>query len=144
MTERFEVRPPELVTHARTVQTAADQITAAGAAGRAVRAGPESYGRLCTLVPAALGALQDVVIAAIDSAAAGLHTGGDRLRANSDGYQAADQRRDDAFRAIQGVDLRAAQGDALRAVEGAALRAAEGDTFRAIGGDAYRAVRGDR
>ncbi|GAA1603089.1 type VII secretion target [Actinoplanes couchii] len=101
MTEQLRVRHPELATHAGTVRATGDQVTVAAEAGRAVRAGPESYGRLCALVPAALGTLQDTVVAAIDAAAAGLRAGGDRLSANTADYQAADQRRADAFRAIR-------------------------------------------
>lgn len=101
MSERLRVRHPELTAHTGTVRATADQVTVAGETGRAVRAGPESYGRLCTLVPAALGALQDVVVAAIDTAAGTLRSGGDRLSANAADYQAADQRRADAFRGIR-------------------------------------------
>ncbi|WP_430783172.1 type VII secretion target [Actinoplanes sp. G11-F43] len=102
MTEPLQVRQPELTAHARTVEAVAGQVAVAGAAGRAVRAGPGAYGRLCTLVPTALGALQDVLTAAIDATAAALRDGGAGLRANADGYTAADQRRADAFRAVPG------------------------------------------
>ncbi|HWS37831.1 MAG TPA: type VII secretion target [Actinoplanes sp.] len=102
MTEQLQVHPPELATHAGTVRAIAGEVAGAGAAGRAVRAGPESYGRLCSMFPAALGALQDVVISAIDAAADTLHTGGAGLSSGADGYRAADQRRADAFRGIRG------------------------------------------
>ncbi|GIF28182.1 type VII secretion target [Actinoplanes utahensis] len=102
MAEPVGVRHPDLVTHAGTVETAADRVAQAGRAGRAVRAGPDSYGRLCAMVPTVLGALQDTLIAAIEAAAASLDDTGARLRATAEGYAASDQRRADAFQAIPG------------------------------------------
>lgn len=102
MTEQFQVRPSELAAHAGTVHTIAGEVATAGEAGRSVRAGPESYGRLCSMVPVALGVLQDVVISAICTASETLHGGGDGLLAGADGYQAADRRQADALRAVRG------------------------------------------
>jgi len=103
MAEQVRVRHPELVAHAGTVEAVADRVDLASRAGQAVRAGPDSYGTLCSMVPAALGTLQDVLIAAIDSAAAALHDTGDRLRVTAEGYEASDQRRADALRAVPGT-----------------------------------------
>ena len=97
MHEQVTVRHPDLVTHAATVSAIGDQVGVAARAGRAVRPGPEAYGRWCALVPAMLGALQDVLVDGIDAAGEALHDTAARLRTTAEGYQATDQRRAEAF-----------------------------------------------
>jgi Excreted virulence factor EspC, type VII ESX diderm len=102
MTDRFGVRHRELITHAGHVERIGDRVGAAQQAGAAVRAGGHAYGTLCVLVPVALGALQEVLVDGIASAAQALHDTGARLRATAEEYDAADQRRAAVLDGIKG------------------------------------------
>ena len=95
------VRHPDLATHATTVSAIGDQVGVAAQAGRAVRPGPEAYGRLCVLVPVMLGALQDVLVGGIESAGEALHDTAARLRTTAESYAATDQRRAEVFDTIR-------------------------------------------
>jgi hypothetical protein len=101
MFEQVSVRHPDLITHAATVSAIGDQVTTAAQAGRAVRPGPDAYGKLCLMVPAMLGALQDVLVSGIDSAADSLRETSVRLRTTAQSYEATDQRRAEVFDAIR-------------------------------------------
>ena len=101
MFEQVAVRHPDLVTHASTVSAIGDQVTIAAQAGHTVRPGPEAYGKLCVMVPAMLGALQDVLVSGIDSAADSLRETSVRLRTTAHSYEATDQRRAEVFDAIR-------------------------------------------
>lgn len=90
--DRIAVTPADLVSHAGHVQAVAAAVATARQAGAATRPGPEAYGRLCTIVPMLLGALQDMVVGGIDAAADSLTDTAGRLRAAADGYTSADQR----------------------------------------------------
>jgi len=91
MTGHFGVRPQELVTHAGHVEAIGDQVTTAAEAGAAVRPGFDAYGKLCVMLPVMLGALQDVVVDGIRSAAGALDDTGARLRATAKSYAATDE-----------------------------------------------------
>ncbi|MGX6602072.1 type VII secretion target [Micromonosporaceae bacterium Da 78-11] len=97
MGEHVAVRHPELAAHAGTVAAIGDEVGAIAQAGRSVRPGPDAYGELCALVPAALAALQDTLVAGIASAAETLHDTADGLRSTAQGYQATDRRRAEVF-----------------------------------------------
>jgi hypothetical protein len=101
MNSQVEVRPDELVAHAATVTAIGDRVAATAAAGRAVRPGADAYGRLCALVPSMLGALQDVLVDGIASAAGSLHDTAGRLRTTAAGYASTDQRRAESFDGIR-------------------------------------------
>jgi hypothetical protein len=101
MRDHVAVRHPGLVTHAATVAAIGDEVGAAARAGRAVRPGPEAYGRLCVMVPAMLSALQDVLVDGIASAADSLHDTAARLRTTAQSYEATDRRRAEVFDAIR-------------------------------------------
>jgi hypothetical protein len=101
MTDHVAVRRAELVAHAATVRAAGDRVAAAAQAGRAVRPGPEAYGKLCVIVPATLGALQDVLVGGIASAAGSLHDTADRLVTTAQQYDATDGRRAQVFDEIR-------------------------------------------
>jgi hypothetical protein len=103
MHEQVTVRHPDLVTHAATVTAIGDRVGVAAQAGRAVRAGADAYGKLCVMVPAMLGALQDVLVDGIDSAAGSLHDTATRLRTTAEDYDATDRRRAEAFDNIRSV-----------------------------------------
>ncbi len=90
MTDRFGVRPDDLVAHAGHVEAIGDQVTTAAEAGAAVRPGPDAYGKLCVMVPVMLGALQDVVVDGIRSAAGTLDDTGARQRTTAESYAATD------------------------------------------------------
>ncbi len=97
MTDRFEVRPGDLVQHADRVEAVADRVTTAAEAGAAVRPGTDAYGKLCVMVPLMLGALQDVVVDGIRSAAGALDDTGARLRTTAESYRATDESRRQAL-----------------------------------------------
>jgi len=102
MTDRFvEVRPQDLVTHAGHVEAVADQVTTAAQAGAAVRPGTDAYGKLCVMVPLMLGALQDVLVDGIRSAAGSLDDTGARLRTTAESYRATDESRRQALLGTQ-------------------------------------------
>jgi Excreted virulence factor EspC, type VII ESX diderm len=101
MTDQFEVRPQELVTHAGHVEAVAARVTTAAEAGAAVRPGSDAYGKLCVMVPVMLGALQDAVVDGIAAAAESLEDTGARLRATAESYAAIDARRRQSLREIQ-------------------------------------------
>ncbi|MBL7260589.1 type VII secretion target [Paractinoplanes lichenicola] len=102
MSDHVGVRPGELVTHAASVAAIGDRVDQAARAGSAVRAGPGSYGKLCLLVPAVLGALQDTLVDGITAAGAALHDTAARLRATAEGYDGVDRRRAGEFDRIRG------------------------------------------
>ena len=102
MSEHVAVRHPELVAHAGTVAGIGDRVTTAAQAGRAVRPGPDAYGKLCAMVPVMLSALQDVLADGIASAADSLHETAGRLRTTAHGYEVVDRRRAEVFYALRG------------------------------------------
>jgi hypothetical protein len=91
MTGQFGVRPQDLVAHADHVEAIGDEVTTAAEAGAAVRPGFDAYGKLCVMLPVMLGALQDVVVDGIRSAAGSLDDTGARLRATAESYAATDE-----------------------------------------------------
>jgi hypothetical protein len=97
MRDQVTVRHPDLVTHAATVTAAGDRVSTAAQAGRAVRPDSDAYGKLCFMVPAMLGALQDVLVDGIASAAESLHDTATRLRTTAEDYETTDRRRAEAF-----------------------------------------------
>lgn len=90
MSERFGVRPGDLVAHAGRVETIAGQVGAAARAGAATRVGDDAYGQLCVMVPALLNVVRDTLVDGIDAAAESLRDTGSRLRATAADYRAAD------------------------------------------------------
>jgi hypothetical protein len=103
-TDRFGVRHAELITHAGQIEEVGGKVATAAAAGSAVRAGGDAYGKLCAMVPVVLNALQDVLIDGINAAAESLRDTGGRLRATATDYEAIDQRRATVFKSI-GEDM---------------------------------------
>ena len=95
------VHHPDLVTHAATVSAIGDEVVTAAQAGRVVRPSGEAYGKLCSMVPAMLAGLQDVLVDGIGTAADSMHDTAGRLRVTAEGYAAADQRTADAFDSIR-------------------------------------------
>ena len=93
MSDRFGVRPADLVAHAGHVEAVGDRVGTAAQAGGAIRAGADAYGKLCVMVPVMLGALQDVLVDGIGAASDGLRDTGGRLRTAAQSYEATDQRR---------------------------------------------------
>jgi ABC-type Zn2+ transport system substrate-binding protein/surface adhesin len=91
VTDQFEVRPQALVKHAGHVEAIGAQVTTAAEAGAAVRPGTDAYGKLCVMVPLMLGALQDVLVDGIRSAAGSLDDTGPRLRTTAESYRATDE-----------------------------------------------------
>jgi hypothetical protein len=102
MNNQVTVRSEELVTHAATVTEIGDRVAATAAAGRAVRPGADAYGRLCALVPSMLGALQEVLVDGVASAADALHDTAGRLRTTAADYASTDQRRGEVLDGIRG------------------------------------------
>jgi Excreted virulence factor EspC, type VII ESX diderm len=89
-----EVRvvPAEVTTHAGHVDGVSGKVTLAKQAGDAVRPSTDAYGKLCVMVPIMLGALQDVIVGAIDEAAHSLTDTAQRLRTAAGDFTATDQR----------------------------------------------------
>ncbi len=86
----FDVRPADLLAHAARVEAVANRVVTARQAGTAVRPTSDAYGKLCVMVPMALGGLQDVLVDAIGAAADGLHDTAERLREAAGAYEATD------------------------------------------------------
>ena len=101
MDREVSVRRPDLAAHAATVSAIGDQVGVAAQAGRAVRPGPEAYGKLCLMVPVMLDALQDVLVSGIEAAGEALHDSAARLRATAGSYAATDRRREEVFDSIR-------------------------------------------
>jgi hypothetical protein len=101
MSDQVGVRHAELITHAAHVEAIADRVSTAAQAGATVQAGGDAYGKLCVMVPVMLNALQGVLIDGITAAADSLHDTGGRLRTTAQDYEATDQRRGQAFKALQ-------------------------------------------
>ncbi|GAB2597895.1 hypothetical protein Aab01nite_73640 [Paractinoplanes abujensis] len=102
MSDHVEVRPAGLTAHAAAVTAIGDRTGQAARAGDAVRAGPESYGELCRMVPTVLGALQDTLVDGITTAAAALHDTAARLRTTAAEYENTDRRRAHQFDHLRG------------------------------------------
>jgi hypothetical protein len=103
MTDQFEVRPGDLIQHADRIEAIADRVTTAAEAGAAVRPGADAYGKLCVMVPLMLGAVQDVVVDGIRSAAGALDDTGERLQTTAESYRATDESRKQALLRIRDV-----------------------------------------
>lgn len=101
MTDHVAVRHAQVIAHAATVRATGDRVGAAAQAGRAVRPGLEAYGKLCVMVPTMLGALQDVLVGGIASAADSLHDTAARLVTTAQQYEATDVGRAQAFDEIR-------------------------------------------
>ncbi len=99
--DHTDVRPADLVAHAAAVDGIAGEVVAAKQAGDAVRLDVTAYGKLCTIVPALLNGLSEVLVDGIDTAAASLRDTGARLRTAAGGYQATDKQAAVAHRQIR-------------------------------------------
>ncbi|UQU67839.1 ESX-1 secretion-associated protein [Couchioplanes caeruleus] len=97
--ERFEVRPGDLLAHRTHVDAIAQQVEQARSAGGIIRADIGAYGKLCTIVPAMLNTLQRVLIDGVAGAAEDLRVTGDKLQATADDYNGMDRTRAAAVRA---------------------------------------------
>jgi hypothetical protein len=102
VSDQVGVRHAELITHAGHVEQIGDRVSTAAQAGAATRAGGDAYGKLCSMVPVMLGALQDVLVDGIGSAAESLHDTGARLRTTAAEYESTDQHRAEVFKGIGG------------------------------------------
>lgn len=89
--EGFAVSPSDLRAHAGRVDAIAAELGTARQAGQAVRVDGQAYGQLCTLVPALIGALDEVVTGAIGEAGTSVQDTAVRLRRTADTYQSADE-----------------------------------------------------
>jgi len=89
--EALGVAPADLLAHAAHIESVADDVAAAKAAGDAVRMGAGAYGTLCTIVPVLVDALQVKVVDGLDAAVGSLHDTGQRLRDSAADYRATDE-----------------------------------------------------
>lgn len=85
------VNPADVTTHAGRVDGVSSEVALAKQAGDAVRPSTDAYGKLCVMIPIMLGALQDVIVGAIDEAAHSLTDTAQRLRTASGDFIATDQ-----------------------------------------------------
>ena len=97
MTDRFAVRPADLIGHGGHVDAVAERVEEATAAGRSVQAGTDAYGKLCAMVPVMLGALQGVLVEGLADSADALRGTGEKLRATARHYDGADRAGADAI-----------------------------------------------
>jgi hypothetical protein len=88
--DALTVRLADLLSHAGHVEAVGDQVGLAKKAGQATHPGPEAYGKLCTIVPVLLGALQAKVVDGIDAAEHSLHDTAGRLRMAAEAYETTD------------------------------------------------------
>lgn len=86
------VNPAELEAHAGHVDAVAAAVGQARQAGAATAPGPEAYGRLCVIMPALLGQLQEFVVGGIAAAEDSLRDSAGRVRQAAADYREADQR----------------------------------------------------
>lgn len=101
--DALTVRPADLISHAGHVEAVGDQVDLTKTAGQATRPGPEAYGKLCTIVPVMLGALQDKVVDGIDAAGHSLHDTAGRLRTAAEAYETTDNDNAATLRQIGGA-----------------------------------------
>ncbi|GAA1774445.1 type VII secretion target [Luedemannella helvata] len=86
------VTPDELRAHATHVSHVAGRVALARQAGGVVRLDAQAYGKLCVVLPTALGHLQDAVLDALDSANTSLNDTVERLRTAAASYENTDVR----------------------------------------------------
>ncbi|BCY13409.1 type VII secretion target [Actinoplanes sp. L3-i22] len=91
MTEPLKVPAEDLRRHADHLDVIVDGLNMAQRAGNATEPGPESYGRLCVLVPVLLGQLQRPLIEAIDVASRSVRGNADSIIEAADFYEATDE-----------------------------------------------------
>ncbi len=88
--DNVAVRPSELVTHASNVESVAADVDTAIRAGDTVRLDAGAYGKLCTIVPPLVDALQSAVVDGMSEAVWSLRDTGLRLRLAASEYQSTD------------------------------------------------------
>lgn len=89
--DHLDVRPADLVSHAAAIEDVAGEVATSKQAGDAVRLDVGAYGKLCTIVPALLNSLSEMLVDGIDTAAGSLRDTGSRLRTAAGDYQATDE-----------------------------------------------------
>ena len=87
-----QVKPGDLVSHARKIDRIGDGLTMAQQAGAAVRMDSGAYGMLCRIVPALLDVLQDKAIKGIGVAASSARDTADAIRATAADYVGSETR----------------------------------------------------
>lgn len=90
MADEVVVTPDDLRSHARHLDTIAENVDTAKQAGDAVRPGIDAYGKLCVLVPVMLEELQSPLVDAIAAAGESLHSTADQVRTAADAYDDTD------------------------------------------------------
>jgi hypothetical protein len=97
----FNVVTDALRTHAGSVDTVADQVATAKAAGAQVRMGHDAYGKLptCQMIAALLDPIQGYGVDALGAAVDALQGSAGALRAAASGYDGTDTGVEGTFRA---------------------------------------------
>ncbi|GAA1638304.1 type VII secretion target [Actinoplanes couchii] len=91
MADGYGVTPDELRRHAAHLDVIAGELDEIKQAGGAVVPAPDSYGRLCVVVPDLLGRLQAPLTAAIGAAGQSVRDTAGTVRGVADSYEAADE-----------------------------------------------------
>lgn len=91
MTDQLQAPTEDLRRHARHVDAVISGLDMAQQAGVTTEPGPESYGRLCTMVPVMLSQLQKPLLEAMGTASRSVRTSADSLIEAADLYEAGDE-----------------------------------------------------
>jgi Excreted virulence factor EspC, type VII ESX diderm len=100
LADEVAVTPAMLLRHAAGIDAAASEVAQSKRAGETVRVDSGAYGQLCTIVPALINSLQDIVLDAIGAADTSLHETARRMRAVADAYAEADSVSEEDIRRI--------------------------------------------
>jgi hypothetical protein len=95
----FDVVADALRTHAGSIDTVADEVATAKAAGAQVKLGHDAYGKLptCQMIAALLDPIQGYGVDALGAAVDVLQSSADALRRAASGYDSTDASVQDAF-----------------------------------------------
>jgi len=96
----FTVNADELDGHASHLDQLCGNVGTAKSAGDAVRLGANAYGPLCAAVPVFLGALQGILMDAMEDAIQSLKHNGEQLKVMANQYREAEQQHQEQFRRI--------------------------------------------
>ncbi|MEV0810462.1 type VII secretion target [Micromonospora sp. NPDC050200] len=97
----IRVAPADLAVHAAHLDEIADAVRLACGAGRSVRAGADSYGQLCAVVPMLLDQVQGVLVHGLDAAARSVRDTAGRVRTAAARYEETDGRADATLRRLR-------------------------------------------
>ncbi|GAA0449012.1 hypothetical protein Aca07nite_80220 [Actinoplanes capillaceus] len=87
----LSVTPDELLRHSAHLRVIADELDEIGRAATATQPGPESYGRICAIVPELLNEFREPLIEAIGVAVTSVRDTAVAVRGVADAYELSDE-----------------------------------------------------